>query len=86
MRDIRVGVEAWAPAAPTTTLLEASPESRHRVRDVDHVVGRLRLEVRHPARKVGKSGPADSVCCGGLSAGARIPAGVSELAGVVRGI
>ena len=53
MRDIRVGVEAWAPQHPLPHCWKPSPETRHRARDVDHVVGRLRLEVRHPAWKLG---------------------------------
>jgi hypothetical protein len=86
MGDIRVRVEVRAPLRPLRHCRMPGPESRHRVMEVDHVAGRLRgLEARHLAWAVGNQVrlmPLAASC----RLGARIPAGVRELAGVARGI
>ena len=87
MRDIRVSVEVRAPLRPLRHCRKPGPESRHRVMEVDHVVGRLRgLEARHPAWTVGNQVRLMPLAAASCWLGARIPAGVRELADVARGI
>jgi hypothetical protein len=87
MRDIRVSVEVRAPLRPLRHCRMPGPESRHRVMEVGHVAGRLRgLGAGHRAWTVGNQVRLMPLAAAGCRLGARIPASVRELAGVVRGI
>ena len=87
MRDIRVSVEVRAPLRPLRHCRMLGPESRRRVMEVDHAAGRLRgLGAGYPAWAVGNQVRLMPLAAANCWLGARIPAGVREFAGVVRGI